>query len=61
MGGDAVGMSTCPETVVASWCGMAVLGVSLITNICVVDLESDTLPNHAEVSSAVINNLVTTY
>ena len=42
-------MSTVPETVVASWCGMVVLGISLITNICILDPESSEEPNHAEV------------
>ena len=49
IGADAVGMSTVPETVVASWCGMVVLGISLITNICILDPESSEEPNHAEV------------
>ena len=43
-------MSTVPETVVASWCGMVVLGISLITNICILDVESTEEPNHQEVS-----------
>ena len=32
LGGDAVGMSTAPEVVVAGHCGMEVLGITLLSN-----------------------------
>jgi len=32
MGADVVGMSTVPEAIVANWCGMKVLAISLISN-----------------------------
>ncbi|XP_013408736.1 purine nucleoside phosphorylase [Lingula anatina] len=49
IGTDAIGMSTCPEVVTARHCGMRVFGMSLITNVCVMDYEDDRVPNHEEV------------
>jgi len=48
-GADAVGMSTAPEVVAARHCGITCLGISMITNICVMDYESTERANHAEV------------
>ena len=32
LGGNAVGMSTAPEAIVANYCGLKVLGISCLTN-----------------------------
>lgn len=47
IGGDAVGMSTAPETIVAAHGGMRVLGISTITNTATG--EGDAEANHEEV------------
>ncbi len=49
LGSDAVGMSTAHEALVASYCGIDVLGLCLITNKSIIDYDSDEFPNHEEV------------
>jgi purine-nucleoside phosphorylase len=47
IGADAVGMSTVPEVIVARHCGLRVLALSVVTNICLPDCLGTT--SHEEV------------
>lgn len=47
LGGNATGMSTAPEAIVAKYCGLEVLAISLITNMAAG--LSKSAPNHKEV------------
>jgi len=49
LGADSVGMSTAHEALVASYCGMDVLALSLITNEAILEYDCDLIPNHEEV------------
>lgn len=49
LGADSVGMSTAHEALVASYCGLKVLAVALITNKAVLEYDSEDYPNHKEV------------
>ena len=52
IGGDATGMSTVPEVVVARHMGLRVLGVSGISNVAIADPDSVEEANHEEVLAA---------
>jgi len=52
IGGDAVGMSTVPEVIVANHAGMRVFGVSVITDLGGKDVKE--IPTHEEVQKAAL-------
>ena len=52
IGGDACGMSTVPEVIVARHMGMRVLGISGISNVAVSDPDAVEEANHEEVLAA---------
>lgn len=52
IGGDAVGMSTVPEVIVANHAGMNVFGVSVITDLGGKDITE--VPSHEEVQAAAV-------
>ena len=52
IGGDACGMSTVPEVIVARHMGMRVLGISGISNVAISDPDAVEEPNHEEVMAA---------
>ncbi|KAL7691975.1 putative nucleoside phosphorylase domain-containing protein [Plasmopara halstedii] len=53
VGGDAVGMSTVPEVIVAAHCGLKVIGLSLITNKALFPGEERVAASHDEVLRSV--------
>lgn len=53
LGGDAVGMSTVPEVIVARHCGIKVFGISIITNMGISD--TPVVATHEEVQEAANN------
>ncbi len=52
IGGDATGMSTVPEVIVARHMGLRVLGISGISNVAIADPDSAEEANHEEVLTA---------
>ncbi len=46
-------MSTVPEVIVARHCGLRVLGMSLVTNMCITEFDSEDKANEEEVRMSV--------
>jgi purine-nucleoside phosphorylase len=49
LGADIVGMSVAQEAIVAGYCGIKLFALALITNMVVLDYDSEIIPNHQEV------------
>ena len=56
-----IGMSTIPEVLVASHCGIRIFAFSLITNECIVDEHSSEIANHEEVISIFNFSIILVY
>lgn len=67
LGADSVGMSTAHEALVASYCGMKVFAVALITNLAITDYDAEEAANHEEViemankTSALMEQLISKF
>jgi len=55
LGCDAVGASVAHEVIIAVHCGMRVLGMSLITNMVIQEMESNLFAHHKEVLDTAAN------
>ncbi len=60
LGGDAVGMSTVPEVIVAVQLGMRVLGLSTVTNACAPDQLGETTGEQVIAAAAAASNKLQT-
>ncbi|KAF6773381.1 hypothetical protein AHF37_07251 [Paragonimus kellicotti] len=56
LGGDVVGMSTVPEVHAARHCGMRVLAISLVTDLCNPSVKTSNVLTHEEVMEAATAN-----